>query len=83
MKSVRILFFASLREALGGLVAMQTEAATVRDLRQALMAQSEAHAQALGPHRPVRVAVNQIMVGDDHALKEGDEIAFFPPVTGG
>jgi molybdopterin synthase sulfur carrier subunit len=83
MKSVRILFFASLREALGGQVAMQTEAVTVNDLRQALMAQSEAHAQALDPHRPVRVAVNQTMVGDDHALKDGDEIAFFPPVTGG
>ena len=83
MKSVRILFFASLRESLGGQVAMQTQAVTVNDLRQAWMAQSEAHAQALGPHRPVRVAVKQTMVGDDHALKDGDEVAFFPPVTGG
>ena len=83
MKSVRILFFASLREALGGQVTMQTEAATVGELRQALMAQSEAHAQALGPHRPVRVAVNQTMVDDEHVLKDSDEVAFFPPVTGG
>lgn len=83
MKNIRIYFFASLREVLGGQQTMQTKANTVGELRQVLMSQSEAHAQALGHKRPVRTAVNQVMAGDDHPLKEGDEVAFFPPVTGG
>ena len=83
MIKVRVLFFASLRESLGGQIELQTEAATVGALRQVLMAQSEAHAQALGTHRPVRAAVNQVMSGDEQALQNGDEVAFFPPVTGG
>lgn len=83
MITVRVLFFASLRESLGAQFEFQTQAATVGALRQALMAQSEAHAQALGNHRPVRVAVNQVMAGDDQVLQGGDEVAFFPPVTGG
>jgi molybdopterin synthase sulfur carrier subunit len=83
MIRIRVLFFASLRESLGSQLELQTEAATVGALRQALMAQSEAHAQALGNQRPVRVAVNQVMAGDDQPLRSGDEVAFFPPVTGG
>lgn len=83
MITVRVLFFASLRESLGAQLELQIEAATVGALRQALMAQSEAHAQALGNQRPVRIAVNQVMAGDDQPLRNGDEVAFFPPVTGG
>ncbi|MEY5028354.1 MAG: molybdopterin converting factor subunit 1 [Pseudomonadota bacterium] len=83
MIRIRVFFFASLRESLGALLELQTEAVTIGALRQALMTQSEAHAQALGNHRPVRAAVNQVMAADDHALHDGDEVAFFPPVTGG
>ena len=38
---------------------------------------------ALSTTKNLRVAVNQQMVGLDAAVKAGDEIAFFPPVTGG
>ena len=38
---------------------------------------------SLDPHKALRVAVNQDMARDDTPVKEGDEVAFFPPVTGG
>ncbi|MDD2990999.1 MAG: MoaD/ThiS family protein, partial [Zoogloea sp.] len=39
--------------------------------------------EALGEGRNVRAAINQEMVGPESALADRDEIAFFPPVTGG
>ena len=41
------------------------------------------YATALGNARRVRAAVNQEMAEPDDAVKAGDEVAFFPPVTGG
>ncbi len=83
---VDILFFASLREALG----REREAAdlpetvrTIGDLRQWLAARGGAWATALSPERAVRAARNHTMVGADASLAPGDEVAFFPPVTGG
>ena len=81
--SVKILYFASLKEALG----MSSEAvdlpagvATVGALRDWLVAQGR---EKLATAKNLRCAVNQNMAGLDAAVKEGDEIAFFPPVTGG
>ena len=41
------------------------------------------HAEALKDLRIVRVAVNQSYVGPEHPVRESDEVALFPPVTGG
>ena len=81
--SVQVLFFAGLREALGSgesLVLEQGE--TVGGLRQRLAARGGVWF-ALDAGRNVRAAVNQEMVRADHVLADGDELAFFPPVTGG
>ena len=48
-----------------------------------LSARSSGHQEALADLRLVRVAVNQDYVGLDHPVTDGDEVAFFPPVTGG
>ena len=40
-------------------------------------------AQELAESRPIRAAVNQDMASSDTPLSDGDEVAFFPPVTGG
>ena len=83
--SVKILFFAGLREALGTgteALALPADVATVGGLRDLLAARGEPWA-ALATTRNLRVAVNQQMVGFDAAVKAGDEVAFFPPVTGG
>ncbi len=83
MTTVRIRYFASIREALGPGEALSTGAATLGALRDELIARGGAHAQSLARGRAVRVALNQVMSGEDAALSEGCEVAFFPPVTGG
>ena len=84
MNQITVRYFASIREAMGtGSESLQTTAATVGALRAELMGKSEAAAQALAEGRAVRMALNQDMCTGDAALKSGDEVAFFPPVTGG
>ena len=80
---VNIKYFASLREALGSGERLETQAATVAQLRDELLARGGAHAQALDRARPVRAALNQRMCDESEPLSEGCEVAFFPPVTGG
>jgi molybdopterin synthase sulfur carrier subunit len=83
MTQVHIKYFASLREALGPGESRLTQALTLGQLRDELIALDDLHAQALARSRPVRVALNQVMSAEDQALSEGCEVAFFPPVTGG
>ena len=83
--NIKILFFAGLREALGTgseALALPTGIATVGALRDHLAARGEAWT-ALATTKNLRAAVNQQMVGAEAAVKPGDEVAFFPPVTGG
>jgi molybdopterin synthase sulfur carrier subunit len=84
--NVTVLFFASLREALGTgreAVALPAHVRTAGELREHLCARGPAWQSALGGTRPVRVAVDQVMAGPEALLAEGAEVAFFPPVTGG
>ncbi|MEW6164323.1 MAG: molybdopterin converting factor subunit 1 [Pseudomonadota bacterium] len=80
--TVNILYFAGLREALGTgaeSVELPPDAATVGALRAAL---GQRHPELLTA-KNLRAAVNQQMVGMDAPVADGDEVAFFPPVTGG
>ena len=79
-------YFASLRETLGagGPVDWTPDSTpTAAALRAWLRTQSDAHAQALAPGRAVRVAVDQALADESATLRDGAEVAFFPPVTGG
>ena len=81
---VTIKYFASIREAIGqGSEVRETSALSLADLRDELLAASPAHAASLARGRAVRMAVNQVLQGEDALLADGCEIAFFPPVTGG
>ena len=81
---VKVRYFASVREALGtGSETVDTRAADLGALRDELIARGEPHASALARGRAVRMALDQIMSGEGAALREGSEVAFFPPVTGG
>ena len=81
---IRVLYFASLRERLGlGDETLQANPATVAGLREALAARGDAWHEVFAGAQRVLVAVNQEMAGEDHALEDGDEVGFFPPVPGG
>lgn len=81
---IRLRFFASLREALGPEASLELpEGASVAQARDALIARGEPFAAALARGRAVRAALNQALCDEGAALKAGDELAFFPPVTGG
>ena len=82
--TVTVRYFASISEALGtGSEAVATQAANVGGLRDELIARSGAYAEALARGKAVRLALNQAMCEEAAVLKDGDEVAFFPPVTGG
>jgi molybdopterin synthase sulfur carrier subunit len=80
------MYFARLREALNTGVEdinLAAETRCIGDLVTTLRARGEPWSHEFGGRRPVMVAVNQEMAGMEHALHDGDEVAFFPPVTGG
>ena len=81
--SVRVLYFAGLREAFGcagDSIDLPAEVTTVAALRDLLVGQGR---EKLASAKNLRCAVNQEMAGPEVAIKDGDEVAFFPPVTGG
>jgi molybdopterin synthase sulfur carrier subunit len=82
--NVNLKYFASIREAIGqGSESVSTQAATLKALRDELIARGGAYAEALAHGRAVRIALNQDLCDESTALSEGCEVAFFPPVTGG
>lgn len=84
MATVRVRYFASLREALGAQEIVELPAgSTLGSLRDQLITSSPRHAEALARGRALRGAVNQAMSDDSTPVPEGAEVAFFPPVTGG
>lgn len=81
---VTVKYFASIREAIGqGSELRETAAGTLSALRDELLAASPAHAGALARGKAVRMALDQVMSDESAVLRDGCEVAFFPPVTGG
>jgi molybdopterin synthase sulfur carrier subunit len=83
---VTLLYFASLRESLGcsrEQLALPSGNATVSSLIDVLRNRDAPWTQAFAPGKTWRVAVNQNMADLATPVKAGDEVAFFPPVTGG
>ena len=82
---LNLLYFASLRETFGCASEQITlpVPASVGALIDALRARGATWSDALSTDHRWRVAVNQEMAAMDTALKPGDEVAIFPPVTGG
>ncbi len=81
-----ILYFAWLRERAGMAqesVDPPASVATVADLIAWLAARSPRHAAAFADTKVIRCAVNQSFAAPSTEVHPGDEVAFFPPVTGG
>ncbi|MES9966430.1 MAG: molybdopterin converting factor subunit 1 [Sedimenticola sp.] len=82
---IKVLYFARLREQLEtaseemdstGLDSVNSVIASLKD-------RGGVWSDVFGGAQPVLMAVNQEMVDGDTAVSDGDEVAFFPPVTGG
>ena len=86
MKPLKIVYFAWLRERVGlsqEEISLPGDIHTVADLLDYLSTRSERHAAAFRSRKMVRCAVNQEFVQPSNPVQPGDEVAFFPPVTGG
>lgn len=83
---MNVIYLARLRETLGvdsEQVALTDSVRDVAGLTQWLRSRGGSWAEELGPGRPIRVAVNHKVAEPATAVADGDEVAFFPPVTGG
>ncbi|MEX8497970.1 MAG: molybdopterin converting factor subunit 1 [Leptothrix ochracea] len=81
---VQLMYFASLREALGATETVEVSpGTTVGQLRDQLIALGEPHTTALSREHTVRAALNQTLCPEAAEISDGAEVAFFPPVTGG
>ncbi|MDF7681342.1 molybdopterin synthase sulfur carrier subunit [Enterobacteriaceae bacterium ESL0689] len=81
---IKVLFFAQVRELIGcaDLMLEAQDLPTVNAVRQQLITRGDRWALALEEGK-LLVAVNQTLTTFDHPVVDGDEVAFFPPVTGG
>ena len=83
---MRLLYFAWLRAKIGTAeeeVTLPSQVLDVNGLLLWLKSRGPGYAEALKDLKIVRVAVNQDYVGLEHPVRNGDEVAIFPPVTGG
>ncbi|NHI00596.1 MULTISPECIES: molybdopterin synthase sulfur carrier subunit [Oceanimonas] len=80
---IKVVFFARVREQLGeDELSLNAEFTDVNALREHLAGRNDTWAQVLADNS-LLVAVNHEVATPGTALKDGDEVAFFPPVTGG
>ena len=82
---IRLLYFAWVREGVGsdGEDYLLTQPVHLAALVDALAERGGAYAATLADRSRLRFAVNQVVAGADMLVRPGDEVAIFPPVTGG
>ena len=83
---MKILYFAWMRQRIGASnedIDLPDSVNTVDGLVDWLIARGDGYEQAFAKREVIRAAVNQEYVQFDHPVANSDEIAFFPPVTGG
>lgn len=83
---MQLLYFAWVREKIGRgseELALPVGVTDVAGLMRHIATLSPGHAAAFANPAAIRAAINQDFARSDDAVREGDEVAFFPPVTGG
>jgi len=81
-----LLYFAHIRETIGCSnepLPLPENISNVGQLIDHLRARGQNYQAAFKDETSIRAAVNQCYVNFDHPLRDGDEVAFFPPMTGG
>ncbi len=83
---IKVLYFASLRDRIGTTsedLELPATTVTIKDILHILRSRKGVWAETFDAGTLVLAAINQEMAGPDQPIKNGDEVAFFPPVTGG
>lgn len=83
---MKLLYFAWVREKIGKSeesLDLPKDITNISDLANYLSKKDECYEDVFNLKNKINVAINQDHVDWDHPIKEGDELAFFPPVTGG
>jgi len=83
---IQLVYLARLRDSLGigsESIELPADVGTVKGLLAWLAQRGDVWARELAPGRAVRIAVNHDIAQLDTAVRAGDEVALFPPVTGG
>ncbi len=83
---IKVLYFARLKESLNYSTEdmdLPAGVKTIAQLKDHLAKRGEAWATLFNGQQSIRAAINHALVGNDAIIKSGDEVAFFPPVTGG
>ena len=84
--NIKILYFARIKEAVNYSteeITLPSGISTVTALKNHLAQRGEIWANLFNGKQTIRAAINHELVSDLTAIKAGDEVAFFPPVTGG
>jgi sulfur-carrier protein len=83
---IRVLYFARVREQLaspGEDLPADPSLPTAADLVERLRTRGGVWGEVFGPDQRVLLAINQQLARPETSIADGDEVAFFPPVTGG
>lgn len=83
---MKILYFSWVRDKIGldeEEFDLPPEISTVGDFIEWLKGQGDAYAEVIAASNTVKLAVNQEYAGPSHPINNDDEVALFPPVTGG
>jgi molybdopterin synthase sulfur carrier subunit len=83
---ITVLYFARLKESLNYSteeMVLPEGVKTIAQLKTHLAKRGEAWANLFNGKQTIRAAINHALVDNVAAVKDGDEVAFFPPVTGG
>ncbi|HEY8119586.1 MAG TPA: molybdopterin converting factor subunit 1 [Methylophilaceae bacterium] len=83
---ITVLYFARLKESLKYSteeISLPESVSNITSLKSHLASRGGAWQEMFSGRQQVRAAINHALVTNDAAIKAGDEVAFFPPVTGG
>jgi molybdopterin synthase sulfur carrier subunit len=83
---ITVLYFARLKESLNYSteeIDLPADVSSIAALKLHLAKRGEAWAYLFNGQQTIRAAINHALVENDAVIKNGDEVAFFPPLTGG